>query len=81
MSEKQDIKIGCTEKDCTEVRIFTVRDQEFYAKKGFAPPKRCRTHSQQRRIMHQAREEENEEEQRQGWHDAPKKYPEEGYRN
>jgi hypothetical protein len=27
--------------DCGEDFIFTERDQEFYAEKGFAEPKRC----------------------------------------
>ena len=67
MSEKKDIEIQCAEKGCTEVRIFTVRDQEFYQRKGFTPPKRCKFHSQQRRQAHLAKEEEGQQEQRDNW--------------
>lgn len=39
--EKQDKKITCV--DCGAEFLFTVRDQEFYAEKGFNnEPKRCK---------------------------------------
>lgn len=39
--EKQDKKITCV--DCGAEFVFTVRDQEFYAEKGFTnEPKRCK---------------------------------------
>ncbi len=39
--EKQDKKITCV--DCGTEFLFTVRDQEFYAEKGFTnEPKRCK---------------------------------------
>lgn len=39
--EKQDKKITCV--DCGAEFLFTVRDQEFYAEKGFTnEPKRCK---------------------------------------
>ena len=37
---EKDIKIKC--QDCGEDFVFTVRDQRFYADKGFPPPKRCK---------------------------------------
>lgn len=67
MSEKQDIRIQCIEKGCDQVRLFSVKDQEFYAEKGFTPPKRCRTHSQQARRAHESRSEENQQDKREGW--------------
>lgn len=42
MSELKDKTIKCI--DCGEEFIFTVRDQEFYAEKGFTnEPKRCKS--------------------------------------
>ena len=39
--ELKDIEITC--KDCGEKFLFTVRDQEFYAEKGFTnQPVRCK---------------------------------------
>lgn len=39
--ELKDIEIVC--KDCGEKFMFTVRDQEFYAEKGFTnQPARCK---------------------------------------
>lgn len=39
--EKQDKTIKCV--DCGAEFLFTVRDQEFYAEKGFTnEPKRCK---------------------------------------
>lgn len=39
--ELKDIEITC--KDCGEKFMFTVRDQEFYAEKGFTnQPVRCK---------------------------------------
>lgn len=35
----EDIKKICP---CGATFFFTVRDQEFYQKKGFEPPKRCK---------------------------------------
>ena len=41
MSEYQDKTITCV--DCGEEFVFTARDQEFYAEKGFNnEPKRCK---------------------------------------
>lgn len=36
----EDKKLKC--QDCGEEFVFTVKDQLFYAEKGFTPPKRCR---------------------------------------
>lgn len=36
-----DKKIKCL--DCGEEFLFTERDQEFYAEKGFTEPKRCKS--------------------------------------
>lgn len=60
----QDIEIACAQKGCDEVRLFTVRDQEFYSKKGFSQPKYCRTHSAERKARHQNRAEDNMQEER-----------------
>ena len=39
--DKKDKKITCV--DCGAEFLFTVRDQEFYAEKGFTnEPKRCK---------------------------------------
>lgn len=38
--EYQDRTIVC--KDCGKEFTFTARDQEFYAKKGFSDPVRCK---------------------------------------
>lgn len=35
-----DTQIECS--DCNNPFTFSVRDQEFYESKGYAPPKRCR---------------------------------------
>lgn len=67
MDDKQDIIISCSAKGCTEKRTFTVRDQEFYARKGFTPPKYCKTHSAERKAAHQARENNSQQEQRDNW--------------
>ncbi len=41
MEEKKDKTIKCV--DCGNEFVFTVRDQEFYAEKGFNnEPKRCK---------------------------------------
>ena len=41
MSEYKDKTITCV--DCGEEFVFTARDQEFYAEKGFNnEPKRCK---------------------------------------
>ncbi len=39
-------------KDCGKVFIFSVRDQLFYDKMGWNPPKRCRTCREQRKNQH-----------------------------
>ncbi len=38
--EKKDKLIVC--KDCGKEFVFPVRDQEFYAEKGFSEPARCK---------------------------------------
>ena len=38
-NQYQDYEIQCA---CGNSFIFTARDQEFFAAKNFAPPKRCR---------------------------------------
>ena len=35
----QDIELTC--EDCGKTFVFTAEEQEFYAQKGFATPKRC----------------------------------------
>jgi hypothetical protein len=36
----EDKKLTCV--DCGKEFIFTAREQEFYAQKGFSEPKRCK---------------------------------------
>ena len=44
----EDIKLVC--KDCGEEFIFTARDQEFYAEKGFQnQPQRCKACREKRK--------------------------------
>lgn len=43
-------KIRC--KDCGEVFTFSVRDQLFYEKMGWEPPKRCKICREHRKIRH-----------------------------
>ena len=40
---------------CGDSFTFTVRDQQFFAQKGFAPPKRCRTCAAKKREANAAR--------------------------
>ncbi len=40
-NEKKDETIVC--KECNNEFTFTVRDQEFYAEKGFSKPQRCKS--------------------------------------
>ena len=35
----QDIELTCS--DCNSTFVFSAEEQEFYAEKGFASPKRC----------------------------------------
>ncbi len=43
-----DLKINCL--SCQSEFIFTIREQEFYAERGFAQPKRCPACRKQRRL-------------------------------
>jgi len=47
--EYEDREIAC---DCGDVFMFTARDQEFYAEKGFADPKRCKPCRQRKKEQH-----------------------------
>jgi len=42
-----DQTIRC--QDCGQDFDFTIRDQDFYADKGFMPPKRCRACREKRK--------------------------------
>lgn len=49
MNDYKDKTIKCI--DCGEEFIFTVRDQVFYAEKGFNnEPKRCKTCREKRKV-------------------------------
>ena len=37
----EDKYLICTEKHCGAEYVFSVRDQEFFAKNNFGEPKRC----------------------------------------
>lgn len=56
MSEYQDKEIPCV--DCPGQKTFTwsARDQEFFAKKQFSAPKRCKEHAAAKRKAHADRE-------------------------
>lgn len=40
MSDLKDKTLQC--KDCGKDFVYTVKDQEFYTKMNFEPPKRCK---------------------------------------
>lgn len=42
MSEYQEMLVTCVEKDCRKQFEVTAGEQEFFAQKGFALPKRCK---------------------------------------
>jgi Probable zinc-ribbon domain len=44
----EDKQIVCAESGCGEF-TFTKGEQEFYAQKGFTPPKRCQHHREEAR--------------------------------
>jgi len=50
MNEYEDREITCIEPGCGPF-TWTVKDQEFYAEKGFTAPKRCREHAKARRAF------------------------------
>ncbi len=62
-----DEEIQCAQKGCGEIRLFTVKDQESYAEKGYQPPRYCRTHSAQRRAAREARDQDNQQQERDNW--------------
>jgi len=37
----EDTKIKC--QDCGEEFVFSIKDQEFYKKHNYVPPKRCKS--------------------------------------
>jgi hypothetical protein len=47
-----DQEIKCAERGCEQTITFSERDQDFYAEKGWPPPKRCKEHreAKKRRI-------------------------------
>lgn len=58
MSEYKDETIVC--EDCKEEFIFTARDQEFYAEKGFNnKPKRCKACRDKRKAERNNRNQDN----------------------
>ena len=38
---EEDVRIKC--QDCGKEFIFTVKDQKFYEKNNYLPPKRCKS--------------------------------------
>ena len=42
--------------DCPKTFIWGTKDQEYYKKNNFAPPKRCKDCARKRRLAHQERE-------------------------
>lgn len=41
MSGFKDVVLVCVERRCGMEFTWSVRDQEFYARQGYDPPKRC----------------------------------------
>lgn len=41
MSKEESVPMMILCRDCREKFVFTAGEQEFYAEKGFTPPKRC----------------------------------------
>jgi len=41
-----DVAIDCSVNGCSNVIVFTKRDQEFFAKKEWPKPRRCSVHRQ-----------------------------------
>ncbi len=54
MEPTQDQDITCA--DCSRTFKFTVRDQQFYADKGFKPPKRCKSCREEAKAAREARQ-------------------------
>lgn len=58
MSEYKDKTIVC--EDCGQEFVFTARDQEFYAEKGFNnEPKRCKACRDQKKAERNKKNSEN----------------------
>ncbi len=53
----KDKKIVCS--DCGTEFVFTVREQEFYAEKGFSEPKRCKDCREKRKQERVQKNEDN----------------------
>jgi len=51
-----DQHIPCEEHGCSEVIIFTERDQKFYEERGWSPPKRCKPHREEKKKRIAARD-------------------------
>ena len=47
-----DREIKCAEAGCEDTRLFTERDQEFFAEKGYKDPKYCKYHSAIKKQAH-----------------------------
>jgi hypothetical protein len=43
MNAPSDLTLTCIEPNCRAQFIHSVRDQEFFASKGYTPPKRCKS--------------------------------------
>jgi hypothetical protein len=52
----EDKEMTCQWQGCKEKFIWTAGDQEYYAERGFTPPKYCRTHRAERKRIHEERE-------------------------
>ena len=50
----EDKPIECC--DCGETFVWTMKDQEFYASKGFTQPKRCKACRQKKKAAMAQRE-------------------------
>ena len=47
--------------DCFKPFVFTEKEQDFYARKGFTPPKRCKPCRDERKVAFENRAQGNEE--------------------
>lgn len=51
----EDKYIKCAEQGCSQVRLFSAGEQEFFADKGYKDPKYCKDHSTARKQQNENR--------------------------
>jgi hypothetical protein len=72
MAEYEDVEIVCA--DCKKAFLFTAGEQQFFAERGFTPPKRCKPCRDQRKARRNAAQHSTERPQQHAalgdWHDV-----------